>query len=119
VHLEERDIVFVRKNKMWVGDFSVWIVSDEERLTELHTDLCLLTVREKGDLYTQREVRRALEAGKFLKSMGYPKWAVYSAHPVPHKVIGNLSNSVNETLGYHAMLTFACGKHDLHPHDID
>jgi hypothetical protein len=72
VHLDERDVVFVRRSKMWVGDFSDWIVSDEDRLQELHTDLSLMTVREKEDLYTRREVRKALEAGEFLKSLGYP-----------------------------------------------
>ena len=53
---------------MWVGDFSDWIVDDEERMWELHSDLCLLTVKEKEDLYTRREVRKALEAGEFLRS---------------------------------------------------
>jgi hypothetical protein len=72
VHLDERDVIFVRKDKMWVGDFSDWIVSDEERLAEMQTELCLLTVKEKEALYTKREVRKALEAGEFLKSMGYP-----------------------------------------------
>ncbi len=47
------------------------------------------------------------------------KWAVYSSHPVFHKIIGNLSISVNDALGYHEILTFASGKHDFHPYDID
>jgi hypothetical protein len=34
------------------------------------------------------------------------KWAVYTIYPVPHKVIGTLSTSVNEALGYHEMLSF-------------
>jgi hypothetical protein len=72
VHLEERDIVFKRRDKMWVGDFLDWIVSDEERLVEMQAELSLLTVKEKEDLYTMREVRKALEAGGFLKPMGYP-----------------------------------------------
>jgi len=72
VHLEERDIIFTRMNKMWVGDFSDWIITDEERRRELRMDLSLLTVKDKEDLYTKREVTRALEAGEFLKSMGYP-----------------------------------------------
>ncbi|MFN9982427.1 MAG: hypothetical protein ACK53Y_21045, partial [bacterium] len=72
VHLEERDMIFTRRNKMWVGDFSDWIITDEERRRELRMDLSLLTVKDKEDLYTKREVTRALEAGEFLKSMGYP-----------------------------------------------
>jgi len=47
VHLEERDMVFTRKNKIWVGDFSDWIVSDKEHHRELQTSLSLLTVKEK------------------------------------------------------------------------
>jgi hypothetical protein len=38
----------------------------------MQAELSLLTVKEKEDLYTMREVRKALEAGEFLKSMGYP-----------------------------------------------
>jgi len=54
VHIEERNIVFVRKNKMWVADFSDWIVSEEERLSELQLELNLLTVQDKEELYTRR-----------------------------------------------------------------
>jgi hypothetical protein len=45
--------------------FLDWIVSDEERLVEIQAELSLLTVKEKEDLYTMREVRKALEAGEF------------------------------------------------------
>jgi len=72
VHAEERDIIFRRKEKMWVADFSDWIVSEDERMAELQIELSLLTVQEKEELYTRREVRKALEAGEFLRSLGYP-----------------------------------------------
>jgi hypothetical protein len=71
VHMDEQDVVFNKKNKMWVADFSDWIVEEEE-LQGIRTSLSLLTVEEKEALYTRREVRKALEAGEFLRSLGYP-----------------------------------------------
>ena len=37
-----------------------------------HAALSLLTVTEKEALYMRREIKKALAAGEFLKSMGYP-----------------------------------------------
>jgi hypothetical protein len=36
-----------------------------------------MTVKDKEDLYTRKEVRRALEAGEFLKALGYPSLKFY------------------------------------------
>jgi len=71
VHMDEQDVVFTKKNKMWIADFSDWIVEEEE-LSQLKNTLSLMTVEEKEALYTRREVRKALEAGEFLRSLGYP-----------------------------------------------
>jgi hypothetical protein len=70
VHMDEQDVVFTKRNKMWVADFSDWIV--EEEVGTEHAELSLLTVTEKEALYTRREIKKALAAGEFLKSMGYP-----------------------------------------------
>jgi hypothetical protein len=72
VHMDKADLVFYRRDKMWVADFSEWIISEEDHAQELCAQLNLMTVSEKEDLYTRKDVLRALEAGEFLKSLGYP-----------------------------------------------
>jgi len=73
VHMDERDVVFVRRDKMWIADFSDWVANQEEdRIEELQVQLSLLTAEQKEEMYTKREVRKALEAGEFLKALGYP-----------------------------------------------
>jgi hypothetical protein len=72
VHMDERDVVFTRRDKMYIADFSDWLVEDQDRVGELYSTLSLMTVREKESLYTSKQVRRALEAGEFLKALGYP-----------------------------------------------
>jgi hypothetical protein len=72
VHMDERDVVFTRRDKMYVADFSDWLVEDQDRVGELYSTLSLMILREKESLYTSKQVRRALEAGQFLKALGYP-----------------------------------------------
>ena len=72
VHMDEQDLVFKRREKMWVADLSDWIVQEEDRTQDNYNNLSLLTVQEREDLYTRREVRKAQEVGEFLKSLGYP-----------------------------------------------
>jgi hypothetical protein len=72
VHMDKLDLVFYRRDKMWVADFSDWIISEEDHAQELCAQLILMTVSEKEDLYTRKDVLRALKAGEFLKSLGYP-----------------------------------------------
>jgi hypothetical protein len=72
VHMDDRDLLFVCKDKMYVADFSDWLVTDDQRKEELHTGLSLLTVAEKESMYSSKDVRCALEAGEFLRAMGYP-----------------------------------------------
>jgi hypothetical protein len=71
VHMDKQDVIFTKRDKMWVADFTDWIVEEEE-LHDMRTSLSLLTVEDKEALYTRREVRKALEAGEFLHSLGYP-----------------------------------------------
>jgi hypothetical protein len=72
VHMDDRDITFKRREGMYVADFSEWLVEDEERVVEVSTDLCLVTVEERESLYSRKQVRRALEAGEHLRALGYP-----------------------------------------------
>jgi hypothetical protein len=71
VHMDEQDVVFTKRNKMWVADFSDWVV-EEADLQEQCITLNLLMVEEKEQLYTKKEMKKALDAGEFLRSLGYP-----------------------------------------------
>jgi hypothetical protein len=70
VHMDERDVVFTRRDKMYVADFSDWLVEDQDRVSD--RTLSLMTVKEKESLYTKKQVRKAIAAGEFLKALGYP-----------------------------------------------
>jgi len=60
VHMDDRDVVFKRTDGMYVADFSDWLVDDKDRVSEIHTDLCLQTVEERESLYPRKQVRKAL-----------------------------------------------------------
>jgi hypothetical protein len=70
--MDNRDVVFSRREKMYVADFSDWLAVDQQRVKQLYTGLSLMTVSDKENLYTRKEVCRALEAGEFPKALGYP-----------------------------------------------
>ena len=72
VHMDKRDVQFVRRDKLYIADLSDWIVEDDERVKEVCTGLALMTVQERETLYTRREVHKALEAAEFLQTLGYP-----------------------------------------------
>jgi hypothetical protein len=93
VHMEDRDVVFARRNKMYVTDFSDWIVDDEAQLQEMYTGLSLMTTEDRERMYTRKQVCKALEAGEFLRVLGYPteKEAINfvkdgNANNIPHSV---------------------------------
>jgi hypothetical protein len=60
VHMQDRDLVFSRREKLYVAD-----IYDEEYVVQA-------TVRENEALYTKEEVKRAKEAYEFLRKSGYP-----------------------------------------------
>jgi hypothetical protein len=72
VHMDDQDVVFKRRDGMYVADFSDWLVEDEDRVLEMSNKLCLVTVEERESLYSRKQVRRALEAGEYLRALGYP-----------------------------------------------
>jgi hypothetical protein len=67
VHMEDREVIFQRRDKMYVADFLDWVVDDEDKVQELYSGL---SYRER--MYTRKEVHRVLEAGEFLWALGYP-----------------------------------------------
>ena len=69
VHMNDRDLVFKRRNKLYVADFSDWINQDFE---ESYAAICMMTVAEKEHMYTKKEVERAKKAGEFVKNAGFP-----------------------------------------------
>jgi hypothetical protein len=46
VHMEDREVVFHRRDKMYVADFSDWVVDNEDRVQELHSGLSLMTAAD-------------------------------------------------------------------------
>jgi hypothetical protein len=72
VHMDDRDLVFTRRDKLYVADFSDWIVSDQDREEELHAGLNLMTVANRESMYSSKQARKALEAGEFLRALECP-----------------------------------------------
>jgi hypothetical protein len=72
VHMDDQDVVFQRRDGMYVADFSDWLVEDEDRVAEMSNKLCLITIEERESLYSRKQVRRALEAGEYLRTLGFP-----------------------------------------------
>jgi len=72
IHMDHRDVVFARRDKLYVAGFSVWVVDSDDRVQEMNEGLNLMTAAERESLYTRREVRKALEAAEFLRALGYP-----------------------------------------------
>jgi len=71
VHMPNRDLVFERKGKLYLGDFSDWIRYQEGD----DSALSLMTTKEKEHMYTKKEVAQARKAREFLKNAGYPSEA--------------------------------------------
>jgi hypothetical protein len=72
VHMDHRDVIFTKRDKMYVADFSDWVVGEQQQVGALKTELSLMTVSEREGMYQRKDIPRALEAGEFLKSLGYP-----------------------------------------------
>ena len=71
VHMNDKDLVFKRRNKLYVADFLDWINQDFE---ESYAAICMMTVAEREHMYTnKKEVIRVKKAGEFVKKYGFPK----------------------------------------------
>jgi hypothetical protein len=64
VQLPDQDLVFERRGKLHIGDFSDWI--DEK------PKVSLMMTKENKHLYTKKEVQKARDARECLKRAGYP-----------------------------------------------
>ena len=62
VHLPDRDVKFVRKDKLYVADMKEWTTEK----------ICTTTARERERHYTSKEVHEARKAYKFVENAGYP-----------------------------------------------
>jgi hypothetical protein len=60
VHMDDRDLVFERREKTYIMDFSKWIVSDKKRV---------INVEDRESLYTHWQVCKALEVGKVHRAL--------------------------------------------------
>jgi len=72
IHMDHIDVIFTKRDKMYVSDFSDWVVGEQQQVDALKTELSLMTVSEREGMYQRKDIPRALEAGEFLKSLGYP-----------------------------------------------
>ena len=68
VHMEGRDLEFVRRNKMYVADMSDWI----DYSVSIEKDYAFMTIQEREHLLTRKEKERALKAKEFVRVAGYP-----------------------------------------------
>jgi len=92
-HMDDRDVIFTRRDKMYIADFSDWIVNNDQRREEVCAGLSLTTVSEREQLYSSKDVCKALEAGEFLHAMGYPSEAE-AIHLVSDGNVSNIPNAV-------------------------
>jgi len=69
--MEDRDVTFSQRKKIYIANASDWVVDDEDRVQELYNGLSLITTVERECMYTRKDVRKALEEGEFLRALGY------------------------------------------------
>ena len=69
VRVGNKDIVFQRRNKLYIADFSDWVRDNYKESEEI---LAGIAVSEREHLYMRKERKRAIEAGEFIKNAGFP-----------------------------------------------
>lgn len=70
MHMNDRDLVFNRQNKLYVADFSGdWINQEVE---ESYALICMIMVAKKEHMYTKKEVEGVKRSGEFIRNAGYP-----------------------------------------------
>ena len=68
VHMEHEDMVFYRRNKIYVGDMREW----ETYRSEPRGQVMVTTIAQNEQKLTARELKRVTAARKFIKTAGYP-----------------------------------------------
>ncbi len=43
VHMDHRDVIFTKRDKMYVADVSDWVVGEQQQVDALRTELSLMT----------------------------------------------------------------------------
>jgi hypothetical protein len=97
VHMPNKGVEFVRRNKLYVADFSDWINDEYEECNAL---LSLMTLEEREHMYTRKEVRRALRAELFIRNAGHPSQNE-AVSMVRDGNINNIPLSVNDVNTYY------------------
>lgn len=75
MHMEQRDIAFTKRYKIYMAEFLEWAREAEDSEVEYiidDIDLVLMTFQEREGLYTKKEVGKVRQAGEFLCTVGYP-----------------------------------------------
>ena len=67
--MEHRDLIFFRKNKLYVANMADWV--DENELKWARKPLVLSTTIE-SDKITSKETKLAIKAKEFIRKAGYP-----------------------------------------------
>ena len=65
VHMPERDVIFYKKDRIYLADFRDWIGGDD-------APICLVTTSKNEEKYTKKQVDKAKEVGEFIKNAGFP-----------------------------------------------
>jgi len=89
VHMDDRDVEFVRRNKMYVADFSDWIQPSAVNMT----------VTERESLYNKSAIKKAKAADEFVRNAGYPT-ANEAAHLVRDGNIVGIPHSADDIAAY-------------------
>jgi len=63
VHLPHRDLIFYKRNKLFVADFSDWINASGSSFA---------TIEDRESMLTKTEIEGARKASDFIKSAGFP-----------------------------------------------
>ena len=69
VHVEDRDLVFHNKNKIYVADMAEWVLGN--KLEESRKPLTLATIKSEFVDLTWKETKRAKSEKYFVKNAGY------------------------------------------------
>ena len=88
----DEDLIFYKKNKLYVADFTPWIKDGD--LSQARQPLSLATIKSEINL-TKKEKCNAKEAMEFVRNAGYPseKEAIHmvrdgNIRDIPHDVQG-------------------------------
>lgn len=95
VHMNDRDLVFTRRGKLYLADFTDWINDRDFDEEEANKMSLVTTVEDRKHLYTKKELKKAEQAKEFLKNAGFPSESE-AIHLVRDGNIENLPVSVQD-----------------------